>query len=289
MSRPQFELADVLRLYSSAFLDAFEGAVPSAQCRVLNALSACRTSALGGHLYRCDSCDVRVPVYNSCLNRHCPKCQASASRKWLEARSAALLPVEYFHVVFTLPEELRPVVYQNKKVCYKLLFDVTAQTLQELAADPKRLGGQVGFLSILHTWAQNLLFHPHIHCVVPGGVIAPDRSRWISCRRGYLLPVPVMRKLYRGKFLALLQQRFDEGNLKFRGTSSGLADASTFKGFLGLLRNKEWVVYAKKPFGGPEQVLKYLARYTHRVAISNHRLVSIDNGKVTFKARDYAL
>lgn len=289
MSRPPFEVADVFRRYEEAFRVAHGASASRAQLRVLERLSACRTSALGGHVDQCDTCDHTIISYNSCRDRHCPKCLAMASADWLDARRSELLPVSYFHVVFTLPACLRPLALQNKEVVYNLLFRAASETLLEIAADPKHLGAQLGVLAILHTWGQNLLDHPHVHCVVPGGGISPDRTRWIPCRDGFFLPVRVLSRLFRGKLLALLRSAFDAGHLAFHGSIKSLQDRIAFERLLASIRRKECVVYAKPPFGGPEQVLKYLARYTHRVAISNHRLLAIDDGKVTFRWKEYAL
>ena len=251
-------------------------------------IAACRTAALGGHVEECDRCGHQQIAYNSCRNRHCPKCQATAAAQWLEAREAELLPVEYFHVVFTLPAALGPIALQNPRVVYGLLFRAAAETLQQIAADPKHLGAEIGFLAVLHTWGQNLEHHPHVHCVVPGGGLSPDGSRWVACRPGFFLPVRVLSRVFRGKFLALLRAAFDQGKLSFHGKLGALADAGEFRRRLAASAQTEWVVYAKPPFGGPEQVLKYLARYTHRVAISNRRLVALEDGEVTFHWKDYA-
>jgi hypothetical protein len=256
---------------------------------VLRSLAACRTAVLGGHLEQCGECGHRRPAYNSCRNRHCPKCQAAARAAWLDARRAELLPVPYFHVVFTLPEQLGPLALQNKHVLYDILFRAAAETLQEIAADPKHLGAEIGFLAVLHTWGQNLLDHPHLHCVVPGGGLSPDGSRWISCRNeDFLLPVKVLSAVFRGKFLDYLKRAFAQGQLGFHGRLADLAQPDAFARLLGECYDRKWVVYAKRPFGGPEQVLKYLARYTHRVAISNQRLISLENGHVTFRWKNYA-
>ena len=240
-----------------------------------------------GHLEQCDSCGHQRPAYNSCRNRHCPKCQSLARAQWLEDRQAELLPVEYFHVVFTVPEEIAALAYQNKEVVYGILFRATAETLRTIAADPKHLGAEIGFLAILHSWGQNLLFHPHLHCVVPGGGLSADRQRWIACRPRFFLPVRVLSARFRRLFLEYLQAAFDAGQLRFFSSLEHLRDPQAFLQYLAPLRKKKWVVYAKPPFGGPEQVLNYLGRYTHRVAISNNRLLSIDQGKVTFRWKDY--
>jgi hypothetical protein len=291
MIAPLLEVADVIRSYGAAYLDAYGDVTSTGQRRVLRDLTRCRTAALGGHVEACDECGHLQIAYNSCRNRHCPKCQGLACARWLEARAAELLPVEYFHVVFTLPSRLGPIALQNPRIVYGTLFRAAAETMLQLAADPKHLGADIGFFAVLHTWGQNLHLHPHVHCVVPGGGIATDRSRWIACRPGFFLPVAVMRRLFRGKFLALFQDAFRNGRLSFRGQQQALADPARFVELLDSLRQTEWVVYAKPPFGGPggpEQVLKYLSRYTHRVAISNHRLLKMEDGKVYFHWKDYA-
>jgi Putative transposase/Transposase zinc-binding domain len=253
----------------------------------MSAIELCRTAALGGHLEECDSCGHQRPAFNSCRNRHCPKCQSLARAQWLEDRQAELLPVPYFHVVFTVPEEIAALAYQNKEVIYRILFRATAETLRTIAADPKHLGAEIGFLAVLHSWGQNLLFHPHLHCVVPGGGISPDGQRWIACRPGFFLPVRVLSRLFRRLFLEYLQAAFDQGKLQFFASLERLREPRAFVRYLAPLRRSEWVVYSKPPFGGPQQVLNYLGRYTHRVAISNNRLLNIDQGKVTFRWKDY--
>jgi Putative transposase/Transposase zinc-binding domain len=258
------------------------------QAIVLKALAACRTAQLGGHVEACRACGHCRQSYNSCRNRHCPKCQGAARAAWLDERQAELLPVPYFHVVFTLPALLAPLALQNKKVVYDLLFAATAETLQEVAADPRHLGAQIGFLAVLHTWGQNLQHHPHLHCVVPGGGLAEDASAWVPCRKKFFLPIRVLSRVFRGKFLAGLRQAFADGRLPCHGRLADLNHAAAFAELISRCYRTDWVVYAKPPFGGPEQVLKYLARYTHRVAISNHRLVSLDEGKVTFRWKNYA-
>jgi hypothetical protein len=265
VARPPLEVADVLR-----------------------DLVACRTARLGGHVESCDSCDFERIAYNSCRNRHCPKCQAAARGEWLEARAADLLPVEYFHVVFTLPAEIAELALQNKKAMYGILMRAAAATLLQVAADPRHLGARIGFLAVLHTWGQNLLHHPHVHCVVPGGGLSPDGSRWISCAPGFFLPVRVLGPVFRGKFLDLVRQAFARGELLFQGALAELNERAAFATRLRESYRHDWVVYAKPPFGGPGQVLKYLARYTHRVAISNHRLVAMRDDRVTFRFKDYA-
>jgi hypothetical protein len=288
MNRPTLEVGEIIRKYTPVFLDRYDSVLSTEQRRVLKDLALCRTAALGGHVEECDQCGQQRIAYNSCRNRHCPKCQALARARWMADRAKELLPVEYFHVVFTLPDDLAPIGLQNPRIVYNLLFQAAAQTLQELAADPKHLGADIGFLAVLHTWGQTLHLHPHLHCVVPGGGIALDGTRWVSCRSGFFLPVRVLSRLYRGKFLAFLDEAFQRQQLRLHGQLEGLTDARAFQTLLDKLYAKEWIVYAKPPFGGPEQVLKYLARYTHRVAISNHRLVKMEDDKVFFHYKDYA-
>jgi hypothetical protein len=288
VARPPLEVADIVRTHAGAFLKAFGGVVSSAKRRVLHAIASCRTAALGGHVERCDRCAHEVISYNSCRNRHCPKCQAAARAEWLEAREADLLPVPYFHVVFTVPPAIAELALQNKRVMYGILLRASAQTLLQIAADPKHLGAQIGLLSVLHTWGQNLMHHPHVHCVVPGGGLALDGQRWISCRPDFFLPVRVLGRFFRGKFLAMTKRAFADGKLSFQGDLAPLHDSKAFAAHLAPCYRTDWVVYAKKPFGGPTQVLKYLARYTHRVAISNHRLLSLEDGWVRFRWKDYA-
>jgi len=287
VERPKFEVADVFRRYGPAYRQRHAGSLSRGQRRVMSAIELCRTAALGGHLEQCDSCGHQRPAYNSCRNRHCPKCQSLARAQWLEDRQAELLPVTYFHVVFTVPEEIAALAYQNKKAVYGVLFRAVAETLRSIAADPQHLGAEIGFLAILHSWGQNLLFHPHLHCVVPGGGISADRKRWIACRPRFFLPVRVLSARFRRLFLEHLQAAFDTGQLRFFSSLEHLRDPKAFLQYLAPLRKKIWVVYAKPPFGGPEQVLNYLGRYTHRVAISNNRLLDIDNGKVAFRWKDY--
>jgi hypothetical protein len=288
MMRPRLEVADVFRAHGDAFLDRSGDTLSPEQRRALSDIAACRTAVLGGHVEECDQCGHQRIAYNSCRNRHCPKCQATAAALWMAAREAEVLPVEYFHVVLTLPAALGPIALQNPREVYGVLFKAAAETLQQIAADPKHLGAEIGFLAILHTWGQNLQHHPHVHCVVPGGGLSPDGSQWIACHRGFFLPVRVLSRVFRGKFLALLGTAFDRGKLSFHGKLGTLADAGEFRRRLAASAETEWVVYAKPPFGGPEQVLKYLARYTHRVAISNRRLVALQDGEVTFRWKDYA-
>jgi hypothetical protein len=287
VERPKFEVADVFRRYGAAYRQQHTRSLSRGQRRVMSAIELCRTAALGGHLEQCDSCGHQRPAYNSCRNRHCPKCQSLARARWLEDRQAELLPVEYFHVVFTVPEEIAAIAYQNKEVVYGILFRATAETLRTIAADPKHLGAEIGFLAVLHTWGQNLLHHPHLHCVVPGGGISPDGKHWVACRPGFFLPVRVLSRLFRRLFLEHLQAAFDTGKLQFFSSLERLRDPKAFAASLSKLHQTEWVVYAKPPFGGPEQVLNYLGRYTHRVAISNSRLLDIEDGRVSFRWKDY--
>ena len=288
MTQHRLEVADVIRSCGPTFLDQFGDSLSSEQRRVLDDLARCRTAALGGHVEACDQCGHQRIAYNSCRNRHCPKCQGTAAAQWLDARAAELLPVEYFHVVFTLPEVIGPIALQNPRVVYGILFQAAAETLSQIAADPKHLGAQIGILAVLHTWGQNLQHHPHVHCVVPGGGLSPNGSRWIACRPGFFLPVRVLSRVFRGKFLALLRNAFDRGRLSFHGKLSELSDPCQFQQRLAASVQTDWVVYAKPPFGGPGRVLKYLARYTHRVAIANRRLVVLEDGKVRFLWKDYA-
>lgn len=288
MNQHRLEVADVFRKFETEFRETQGTRLSGEQKRALRAIMLCRTSALGGHVERCTQCGHRLVAYNSCRNRHCPKCQAAARAEWLRAREAELLPTQYFHVVFTLPKQFGPLALQNKRIVYGLLFRAVAETLLGVAANPKHLGAQVGVLAILHTWGQTLVHHPHIHCVVPGGGISRDGARWISCRHDFFLPVRVLSRVFRGKFIDYLKQAFRQGQLSFRGSLNALQCTTAFKQLLNASVKTDWVVYAKPPFGGPEQVLKYLARYTHRVAISNARLVAMDEEGVTFRWKDYA-
>jgi hypothetical protein len=288
MSRPPLEVADLIRNAGAAFIERNRHWLSWKHVKVLRAIARCRTAALGGHLDECTRCGHRAISYNSCRNRHCPKCQTSARERWIAARRRELLPTRYVHVVFTLPRELAPLVLQNRKVVYDLLFRTTAETLLEVARDPKHLGAEIGFFSVLHTWNQKLGLHPHVHCVVPAGGLSPDRKRWIKPRYAFFLPVKVLSRVFRGKFVAALQRAFSEERLRFQGSLTPLAQPKTFAAWLRPLFRKDWVVYSKRPFGGPEYVLQYLGRYTHRVAISNHRLISFADGKVTFRWRDSA-
>jgi hypothetical protein len=283
--RPALEVGDVFRLHGAAYRD--RQALPLQHLRVLHAIEVCRTAALGGHIEECDHCGHRRPVYNSCRNRHCPKCQALARARWLADRQAELLPVGYFHNVFTLPHELNDLLAANQTVLYTLLFHSVAQTLQKFAADPQHgLGGQLGFTAVLHTWDQKLLYHVHLHCVIAGGALAPDGSRWLPAPRNYLFPVKALSRLFRGKYLDGLQRAFANKQLVFPGRSAAWAAPEKFTECLGTLRHKDWVVYCQPPWAGPEKVLDYLSRYTHRIAISNHRLRGLDDGRVTFDYRD---
>jgi len=302
------EVADVISQYGEAFLKRWGHTVSPQQRKAIRDIVACRTAALGGHIKRCDNCAHQSIAYNSCRNRHCLdqrrrrnvglirislamllrlwSCQSSARDRWLAERAKELLPVPYSHVVFTVPERLAPLVLQNQRVFYGLLFRAVSETLLEIAADPKHLGARIGILAVLHTWSQNLLHHPHIHCVVPAGGLAPDGSRWIRCRRRFFLPVRVLSRLFRGKLLAFLRDAFARGRLRFSGQLAGFASPARFQSWLRTFKKSDWVIYAKPPFGGPAHVLKYLARYRHRVAISNGRLLSCEQGRVTFRWRD---
>jgi len=281
------EVADVFRRYGEDYRQTHAASLQGAQRRVMSAIELCRTSALGGHVERCDNCAHQRVFYNSCRDRHCPKCQSLARAEWLENRQAELLDTQYFHVVFTVPEEIARIAYQNKRVVYDILFRAAAETIRIIAADPKHLGAEVGFFAVLHTWGQILLHHPHLHCVVSGGGLSPDGSEWISCRPGFFLPVRVLSRLFRRLFLENLERAFGKDQLQFFSSLEPLRDHGAFLQHLAPIRNAEWVVYAKPPFGGPEQVLDYVGRYTHRVAISNNRLCGIDDGKVRFRWKDY--
>ena len=255
----------------------------------MSAIESCRTAVLGGHVARCENCSHTQISYNSCRNRHCPKCQGAAAKEWLAEREAELLPVPYYHVVFTLPAAIADIAYQNKAVIYNLLFKASAETLTTIAADPKHLGARIGVLSVLHTWGSALTHHPHVHMIVPGGGISLDGEKWVSCRPGFFLPVRVLSRLFRRLFLEKLVAAHQAGELQFFGNHAALTDAQAFAAYLAPLRNSEWVVYSKRPFGGPKEVLRYLARYTHRVAISNRRLIALDDNGVTFKWKDYRI
>jgi hypothetical protein len=288
MSRPPFEVADVIRSAGNAFREQYGSSLTWPQHKVLDAIVRCRTAALGGHRDQCSSCGREAISYNSCRNRHCPKCQSGARDQWLVRRQQELLNVGYYHLVFSVPHELVPLMWQNKRQLFSLLFEASAGTLLDVAAGPKHLGAELGFLSILHTWGQTLTPHPHIHCVVPGGGLAPDHSRWIASRSNFFLPVKVLSCVFRGKFIAGLRRLFASRELRFFGECIPLHEEKYFGRFLRQLYRTDWVVYAKPPFGGPEHVLHYLARYTHRVAISNHRLLSVTASEVCFRWKDYA-
>jgi Putative transposase/Transposase zinc-binding domain len=289
MARPPLEVADLIRAAGDAFIKRNRHWLRWKHIKVLLAIRRCRTAALGGHLDECMRCGHRAPIsYNSCRDRHCPKCQTAARDRWIAARRQELLPTRYLHVVFTLPHRLAPLVLQNKKVLYGLLFRTSAETLLEVARDPRHLGAEIGFFSVLHTWSQQLKIHPHVHCVVPAGGLSLDHTRWVRSRDNYFLPKEVLRKIFRGKFVDALEQAFQTGQLRFEGDLKLLAQPKIFAAWLRPLFRQDWVVYLKPPFGGPEYVLQYLGRYTHRVAISNHRLVSLTDGQVTFRWRDSA-
>jgi hypothetical protein len=287
MDRPKLEVADVFRLYGEAYRRKHRASLSTSQRRVMTAIEVCRTAALGGHLERCDSCPYERPCYDSCRDRHCPKCQSLARAEWVEKRKAEVLDCQYFHLVFTLPEVIAAIAYQNKDLVYGILFRAAAETLSTIAADPQHLGAEIGFFAVLHTWGQNLLFHPHLHCVVPGGGISPDGTRWLPCRPRFFLPVRVLSRLFRRLFLTYLQEAFDAGQLQFFSSLEVLHDPEDFARYLNPLRKQKWVVYAKPPFAGPQQVVDYVGRYTHRVAISNHRLLEIEDQQVKFQWRDY--
>jgi hypothetical protein len=283
------EVADIFRDHGPAWRKANAGHVSLDQLKVMSAIESCRTAALGGHVARCEQCSHTLIAYNSCRNRHCPKCQGAAAQEWLAAREAELLPVPYFHVVFTLPARIADIAYQNKAALYDLLFKASSETTLTIAADPKHLGARIGILSVLHTWGSALTHHPHVHMIVPGGGFSLDGERWVACRPSFFLPVRVLSRLFRRLFLHKLVAAHAAGQLQFFGIHAPLTDAKAFAAYLAPLRNSEWVVYSKRPFGGPEQVLRYLARYTHRVAISNRRLIVCDDKGVTFKWKDYRL
>lgn len=287
MDRPKLEVADVFRRYGEAYRGKHGASMSTAQRRVMTAIEVCRTAALGGHLERCDQCGNERNCFNSCRDRHCPKCQSLARAQWIEERQSELLEVPYFHVVFTVPEEIAAIAYQNKEVVCGILFRATAETLRTIAADPKHLGAEIGFFAVLHTWGQNLLHHPHLHCVVPGGGLAPDGQRWVSCRPRFFLPVRVLSRRFRRLFLESLQKAFASGKLQFFAALEPLRERVTFAQLLARAKASEWVVYAKRPFAGPQQVLDYVGRYTHRVAISNNRLLDIENDQVRFQWKDY--
>ena len=289
MSRPALEVADIFRGHGAAWRQANAGHVSLGQLKVMSAIESCRTAALGGHVLRCEDCTHTAIAYNSCRNRHCPKCQGAAAKAWLTEREVDLLPVPYYHVVFTLPAAIADIAFQNKAVIYDLLFKASAETLITIAADPKHLGARVGITAVLHTWGSALTHHPHVHMIVPGGGISLDAERWVSCRPGFFLPVRVLSRLFRRLFLQALSAAHAASRLNFFSDHAHLGDARAFAAYLAPLRKAEWVVYAKRPFGGPEAVLAYLSRYTHRVAISNSRLVALGDNGVTFKWKDYRI
>jgi hypothetical protein len=284
---PRLEVADIFRAHGPTWRHTERGHFSLGQLKVMSAIEQCRSAALGGHSLRCSACAQPQIAYNSCRNRHCPKCQASAAQRWLEARQADLLPVEYYHVVFTLPAPISAIAYTNKELIYGLLFDIAAETLRTIAADPKHLGARIGTTLVLHTWGSALTHHPHVHGIVPGGGLAPDADRWVPCKPGFFLSVRVLSRLLRRRFLEELQNAHRHGQLKFFGEHVDLYDTAAFADWLTPIRQCEWVVYAKRPFSGPQQVLPYLSRYTHRVAIANSRLVALDDHGVTFRWKDY--
>jgi hypothetical protein len=289
MNRPPLEVADLIRSAGAAFIDRNRQRIRWKHVKVLLAIARCRTAALGGHVDQCTRCGHRATIsYNSCRNRHCPKCQTAARDRWIAARQKELLPTRYVHVVFTLPAQLASLALCNQKLIYGLLLRASAETLLEVARDPRHLGAEIGFFSVLHTWSQKLTLHPHVHCVIPAGGLSLDQTHWVKSQNRFFLPLKVLSRVFRGKFVAGLRQVFQNGQLHFPGTLAPLAQPKTFAAWLRLLFRKDWVIYAKRPFGGPEYVLQYLGRYTHRVAISNHRLISFTEGKVTFRWRDSA-
>ena len=287
MGHLALEVADIFRTHGPNWRQSQQGHLSLGQLKVMSAIEQCRSAALGGHVLHCDGCGHDQVAYNSCRNRHCPKCQASAAKRWLQDRQADLLPVDYYHVVFTLPAPISAIAYYNKAVIYRLLFEVAAETLITIAADPKHLGAQIAATLVLHTWGSALTHHPHVHGIVPGGGLSPDGQRWVACKPGFFLPVRVLSRLFRRRFLEELVAAYRAGELQFFGEYAGLADAKTFAQWLSPMGKCEWVVYAKRPFAGPAAVLAYLSRYTHRVAISNSRLLSMDETGVTFRWKDY--
>jgi hypothetical protein len=287
VSRPALEVADIFRGHGPAWRQAHAGHVSLDQLKVMSAIESCRTAALGGHVARCEDCAYTSIAYNSCRNRHCPKCQGAAAKQWLADRQAELLPVPYYHVVFTLPARMADIAYHNRAAIYDLLFKVSAETMLTIAADPKHLGARIGITSVLHTWGSAMTHHPHVHMIVPGGGISPDGQRWVSCRPGFFLPVRVLSRLFRRLFLERLAALHQAGRLSFFGNDAHLAAAQSFAALLAESRKTDWVVYAKRPFGGPDAVLAYLSRYTHRVAIANSRLIAFDRHSVTFRWKDY--
>ena len=287
MGKPALEVADIFREHGPAWRAAQRGHLSLGQLKVMSAIEQCRSAALGGHVLRCGGCGADQVAYNSCRNRHCPKCQSSAAKRWLDARQADLLPVEYYHVVFTLPAPIADIAYQNKAAVYGLLFDIAAEVLLTIAADPKHLGARIGATLVLHTWGSALTHHPHVHGIVPGGGLASDGKTWVACRAGFFLSVRVLSRLFRRRFLEELLRAHQAGKLQFFSEHAALADAEAFEAWLAPLRKCEWVVYAKRPFAGPQAVLAYLSRYTHRVAISNSRLLAMDEHGVTLRWKDY--
>ena len=288
MNRPPLEVADIIRSAGESFLEKSKRWITWQHRKVLLAIQRCRTAVLGGHCDRCSDCGHVAISYNSCGNRHCPRCQGNARLRWLAAREGELLPTRYVHAVFTLPRELAPVALQNKKVIFNLLFQASAETLLEVARDPRHLGAEIGFFSVLHTWNQRLQFHPHAHCILAAGGLSPDHTRWISSSRRFFLPIKVLSRVFRGKFVAGLKSAFHAGTFQFHGSLMHLAEPHAFASWLRTLFRQEWVVYAKRPFGGPQHALRYLGAYTHRVAISNHRLVALEDGNIAFRWRDSA-
>jgi hypothetical protein len=287
VQRPALEVADIFRAHGPAWRESEHGHLSLGQLKVMSAIEQCRSAALGGHVLRCQACEQSQIAYNSCRNRHCPKCQGSAAQRWLAARQADLLPVDYYHVVFTLPAPISAIAYTNKEIIYGLLFELAAETLRTIAADPRHLGARIGVTLVLHTWGSAMTHHPHVHGIVPGGGLALDADRWVPCKPGFFLPVRVLSRLFRRRFIEELTQAYGRGQLQFFGEYADLSDAAVFAQWLAPLRQCEWVVYAKRPFAGPEAVLAYLSRYTHRVAISNSRLVAFDDRGVTFRWKDY--
>jgi hypothetical protein len=288
MARPVLEVADIVRAHEADLIASLGSPLSLAERRVLSDIAQCRTAALGGHVDQCEECSRTQISYNSCRNRHCPKCQGAAREAWLTEREAELLPVEYFHIVFSVPHEFAALAMANKRVIYNLLFKAAQETLQAVARDPKHLGAEIGFLAVLHTWGQTLEHHPHVHCIVPGGGLSGNRAQWVPAKPGFFLPVRILSRLFRGKFLSGLLRAFDKGDLRCQGDLAHLQDRGLFRKYLVPLYKKDWFVYAKPPFGGPAHVLKYLSRYTHRVAISNNRLVALKDGNVSFLWKDYA-
>ncbi|WFU42138.1 IS91 family transposase [Bradyrhizobium sp. CB82] len=287
MGRSGPEVADIFRRYGAAWREQHWRSLSTERRAAMTAIERCRTAALGGHVEQCDHCGERRISYNSCRSRNCPKCQSLARAEWIEARQAELLDTQYFHVVFTIPDQIAAIAFQNAGTVYDIMFRTAAETLRTIAADPKHLGAEIGFFSVLHTWGQNLLHHPHLHCVVPGGGLSPDGSRWIACRPGFFLPVAVLSRLFRRLFLSALQKSFDTGELQFFSSLQPLRDPAGFQRYLNVVRRINWVIYAKPPFGSAEQVVHYVGRYTHRVAISNSRVIDIEDGKVRFRWKDY--